>query len=330
MQPKRHHRWLVVAAIFVLTLAGCAPRPGQGEAAAQPGADQLVIDLPTLLIDVDQNGSFSVGGVPLAALASSFGVAGLETLSLPPEQVTTLTDANIQHFQINNGPDGLKLLVNGEEIPTLVWDDESLAALQGLAGELGEGVPPILQQLLPVLGRVGVGATVRFPLAQAAELIPLEVTGEAASATAAAEAQEAFLASVGTPARINIPVQYAADGSWTVADMTDTEWIALTGQTFWESLRLPEELIGDLTAAGVSEMVVSTDQNGIHIAINGQQLPYISWGEGRLSHALGLAAQAGLLGDIGGEDVGSLAAAIEALLPMITSSEVQIHVFLPS
>lgn len=330
MQPKRLHWWLVVVAIIALALAGCAPRPGQGETAAQPGADELAIDLPALIIDVDPNGSFSVGGVPLAALASSFGVAGLETLSLPPEQVATLTDANIQHVQINNQPAGLKLLVNGEEIPTLVWDDESLANLQGLVGELGDGVPPILQQLLPVLGRVGVGVIVRFPLAQAAELIPLEVTGEGAAATAATEAQQAFLASVGAPPRINIPVQYAADGSWTVAGMTDTEWIAVTGQSFWESLRLPEELIADLTAAGVSEITVSTDDDGIHVAIDGQQLPYISWGQGRLSHALRLAAQAGLLGEIEGEDAGSLAAAIEALLPMITGSEVQIHVFMPS
>lgn len=330
MQPKRLHRWLVLVAVFVLALAGCAPRPGQGETAAQPGAEQLAVDLPMLIIDVDPNGSFSLGGVPLAALASGFGVAGLESLSLPPEQVATLTDANIQHIQVNNQPGGLKLLVNGEEIPTLVWDDESLAALQGLAGELGDGVPPILQQLLPVLGRIGAGVTVRFPLAQAAEPIPLELTGEDTAATTAAQAQQAFLTSVGTPPRINIPVHYAADGSWTVAGMTDTEWIAVTGQSFWESLRLPAELIANLTAAGVSEITVSTDQDGIHVAINGQQLPYISWGQGRLSHALRLAAQAGLLGGLDGEDTGSLAAAIEALLPMITSSEVQIHVFLPS
>ncbi|RIK42878.1 MAG: hypothetical protein DCC55_07370 [Chloroflexi bacterium] len=330
MQPKRLHWWLVLVAVFALALAGCAPRPGQGETAAQPGAEQLAVDLPALIIDVDSNGSFSVGGVPLAALASGFGVAGLETLSLPPEQVTMMTDANIQHVQINNLPDGLKLLVNGQEIPTLVWDGESLAALQGLAGELGEGVPPVLQQILPVLGQLGVGVIVRFPLAQGAELIPLEVTGEASAAAAAAEAQQAFLSSVGAPPRINIPVQYAADGSWTVAGMTDTEWIAVTGQSFWESLRLPEELVSDLTAAGVEEIVVSTDPEGIHVAINGQQLPYITWGEGRLSHALSLAAQAGLLGDLDGEDAGSLTEAIEALLPMVTSSEVQIHVFLPS
>lgn len=330
MPSNRLVQWLVLAALAILALTACAPRPGQGEVAAMADADQLAVDLPALVIDIDNNGVPTMGGVPLAALASSFGAAGLEDLQLTPEQVQTVIDANIQHLQVNNTPAGLALLVNGEAIPTLVWDAESLQNLQSLAGQLGDGIPPVVGQLLPVLGKVGAGVTVRFPLAQGAELIPLEVTGEGSSAASAQAAQEEFLSSVGTPPRLNIPVHYAADGNWTVAGMTDSEWIAVTGQSFWESLRLPADLITSLTAAGVSEMVVATDEAGIHLTINGQALPFIDWGEGKLSHAIELAVQAGLLAGVGGGDTDSLVTAIEGLLPMITSSQIELHVFLPS
>lgn len=327
MQSKRLEWWLVLAMLGIVALSGCAPRLGQGDTAAQAGADVLSIDLPALVIDFDTNGVPSVGGAPLATLGGAFGVAGLEAVTLAPEQISTLTAANIQHLQINNTPAGLSLLVNGAEIPTLAWDGESLGTLQSLAEQMGDGVPPIVQQLLPVLGQVGVGVTVRFPLAQGAELIPLEGTAPGAAAAEAEAAREAFLDSVGAPPMISIPVYYAADGSWQVADMTDSEWIAVTGQSFWESLRLPEQMISDLTAAGVSEITVSTDADGIHLAINDQPLPHISWGEGRLANAIGLAAQAGLLGDMG--DAEGILGAVDALLPLVTASQVQLHVFLP-
>ncbi len=328
MQPKRLKQWLALAVLAVLVLSGCASRPGQGQTAAQEGA-ALAVDLPALVIDLQPDGSLSLGGAPLATLAASFGVAGLDAVQLTPEQVTTLTDANIQHIQINNLPDGLKLLVNGEEIPTLVWDAESLAALQELASQVGEGVPPILQQLVPVLGNVGAGITVRVPLAQGAELIPLEITGEGSAAADAEAAQQAFLESVGTPAQIRIPIIYAADGSWQLADMSDSEWIALTGQSALESLRLTPELIASLRAAGVSGLTVSTDADGVHLTVNDQALPYLSWGEGRLGHAISLAAGAGLL-DAAGDDPAALTAAVEALLPIITTSQVEIQLILPS
>jgi sulfur carrier protein ThiS len=325
MQSKRLIGWLVLSALVVLALSGCAPRVGQGETAAQEGADVFAIDLPAIVIDVDADGNLSIGGVPLAALAGSFGASGLESLQLTPDQVTTLTGANIQHIQVNNLPSGLTLMVNGEEIPTLSWDADSLAALQTLAGQLDAGVPPILGQIIPVLGKVGIGVTVRLPLAQGAEMIPLEVTGEGSSATAAQTAQADFLASVGAPPRIVVPIQYAGDGSFTMGGMSEAEWIALTGQSALESLQLPADLIADLTTAGVSNIDLTTNADGVHISVNGQALPSLNWGEGRLSHALGLAASAGLLG----EDTESLSSVIDALLPLITGSQIELRITLP-
>jgi hypothetical protein len=111
--------------------------------------------------------------------------------------------------------------------------------------------------------------------------------------------------------------------------MSEAEWITLTGQSALENLHLSAATLADLAAAGVSELTLSTDPDGIHISVNGQPLPFVNWGEGRLSHALTLAANAGLLGDLGGENADGLAGAVEALLPMLTSSQVEVHVTFP-
>ena len=328
MRSKRLGGWLVLLALAFFALAGCAPRPGQGQTATQEGTSQFAVDLPALVIDVDSEGNLTTDGIPLAALAASFGVTALDTLKLTPEQVAQLTAANIQHVQIDNLPDGLKVLVNGEEVPTLVWDANSLAVLQSLLGTVGDGVPLVVQRLLPLISKLGAGITVRFPLAQGAELIPLTVSGEGTAASTAQAAQQAFLESVGSPRQLGAPIGYAADGSWRVAGLSEAEWITLTGQSALESLRLPASLISKLTNAGVKTIVISTDPDGVHMTVNDQALPYLAWGEGRLSHALALAASTGLLDNLDG-DAAHLTTAIEALLPLITGSQVELRLTLP-
>lgn len=316
---------LVVA---VLILVGCTPRPGQGETAALEGAEQLTVDLPAIVIDVDAEGGLSMGGVPLAQLGSAFGAAGLDALQLDAETVAQMTAGNLQHFQINNRPDGLKLLVNGQEIPSLAWDDETLTQTNELVGMLGGALPPAITSLLPALSRLGTGVVVRFPVAEGQEAIPLEVIGENSAAGEAEAARAAFLESVGTPGRIGVTVFYEPDGSWRVADLTDAEWTTITGQSFWQSLRLPASTIATLTEAGVTEITLATDETGIHLALNGMKLPYINWADGKLNHVIGLAVQMGVLGE--DADTEGLVSAIQQLLPMVTSSQLEIRVVLPT
>jgi hypothetical protein len=333
MQRKYLTQWLSLIAIIVLLLSGCAPRAGQGETAAMAGAEKLAVDMPAIVIDFDAEGTPSVGNVPVAQLASTFGAAGLDALKLPPEQIQMMTAANIQHVQINNAPDGLNLLVNGQEIPSLAWDGQSLANITEVAGMFGSQLPAGLDKLLPVITHLGIGVILKFPTAQGAEAIPTYITGEGSAAAAANAAQASFLAGVeGKPGKISIPVFYQADGSYRINDMTEAEWITLTGQSFWSSLRMNPTGLQSLAKAGVSQITLSTDANGIHIAINDKALPYISWADGKLNHLLNLADQMGLWQSLAdsGQDVGMITSTINTMLPMVTASEFSLNLFIPA
>lgn len=330
MQKQRLSLWLTGLAVAVLVLAGCAPRAFSGQTAAQFGEQDLVVDLPALVIDIDAEGNPSVGNVPLSQLGQTFAPGMLDSLVVPADTVAFLTDSNIQHIQIDNTTSGLLLLVNGQPIPSIRWDGEILSGTGQLITQLGAGVP-VLEKFLPLLANMGIGVIVRFPLAQGAEPIATYVEGGEA-AQAARAAQEEFLTNVGeTPPTIKIPVYYDADGGWRVGDLSDAEWTNLTGIPF-QAARLQPEMIANLINSGISEITLSTDAAGIHLSINGRALPYIGWADGEINHLLTLGEQLGLWNSLAdsGLNMGEITGMVETLLPIVQSTETDINVFFPS
>ena len=316
---------LAVFAAFLLT--GCGARAGAGETAAAAGDAALAVDLPALTIDFDSDGAASLGGVPL----SSFGAllpAGLADLKLDKATIEQLTAANIQHIQVTTVPSGLLIMVNGEPIPSMRWTDEQLANLGEVVELLGPSVPAAVKAVLPIITDVGVGVALRFPVAQGAEIIPMQVAGDASAAATAQAAQEDFMAEVGVAPVIRIPVVYDIEGNYTVQGISDAEWQALTGAPFGQ-LKLNAQLVQDAVAAGITNATVRTDAAGIHIALNGKELPVLGWAEGELNHLIKLAAGAGLL-DSTGMDSAAVSALAGALLPVIQSSNVEINVTFPA
>ena len=152
MQQKRITVWLSFVTIAMLVLAGCAPRAGGGDTAKMATQQDLVIDLPAIVIDFNAQGEPSVGNVPVAQLASTFGVGNLDQLKVPPATIDMLSKANIQHVQVDNLPTGLTLIVNGEAIPSFAWDGKSLGELTTTLGKFGP-VSPALEKLLPLQRR---------------------------------------------------------------------------------------------------------------------------------------------------------------------------------
>ena len=329
MQKQRLTFWLTGLAVAVLVLAGCAPRAFSGETAAQTTGDDLVVDMPALVIDIDADGQPSVGNIPLSQLGATFAPGMLDSLVVPADTVRFLTESNIQHIQIDNSPTGLLLLVNGQPIPSLRWDGETLSNTGQLINELGAGVP-VLEKFLPLLSNLGIGVIVRFPLAQGAEPIPTYIEGGEA-AMAARAAQEAFLAQVGdTPPTIRLPVFYDTDGGWRVGDLTDAEWTNLTGVPF-QAARLQPQMVQNLMNAGIKEISLYTDPAGIHLSINGRELPYIGWADGEINHLLTLAEQMGLWETLAdqGMNMGEIVGLVESLLPIVQSTSTDIDVYLP-
>lgn len=329
MYRRRLSLWLTLLTVAVVMLAGCAPRAFSGANAGQAGTEALVVDLPALVLDIDADGLPSVGNVPLAQLGSMLPPGTLDSLVVPAETVAFLTESNIQHIQIDNSPNGLLILVNGQPIPFLKWDGQILSDTGGLVSQLGVGAP-ILEKFLPILTNVGIGVIVRFPVQAGVAAIPTYVEGGAA-AMAAKQAQAEFLASVeDNPPTIRIPVFYNADGGWRVGDLSDAEWTDLTGVPFQATVLTPD-MIRDIMAAGITDVSVYTDPAGLHLSINGRSLPYIGWADGEINHLLDLSDQLGLWNTLADSNMnmGQIIGMVETLLPMVQSTEMSINVFFP-
>lgn len=318
-------RWLLILTSFALIASGCAPRAGGGETAAGAEEGALVVDLPALVVDYDENGQASIGGVPAADLGAAFG-APLDSLNLSAEQMQTFMDSNIQHVQVNNSNTGLNILVNGQAIPTISWDPASLENANQLLAMWDDSELGAVTELLPLISNLGAGATLRFPLAQGAEMIPAEVSGDDSSAAAAAVAESEFLEQAGSPARINIPINYNEDGTFDIGSQSG-EALSLALGLPLESLTLTEDRLSMYQEMGMETFTIATNPDGIHMMLNGEDLPFINWGDGRLAYGLELAAQAGLLGE--GDNTEAMMGLVQQLLPIVQTAEVTVNITFP-
>ena len=153
---KRVTHWAVLLLVAALIVTGCTTRVGAG-AVVERDPDQFFVDLPALVIDYASDGTASVGGLSHMDIGNTEAPGGvvlepgirlglatvLYAMSLDSFWVQYFTAANIQHFQLNNGPDGMFLMVNGRLIPSLVWEEGSLVATADAVDSIGLGVPAL-------------------------------------------------------------------------------------------------------------------------------------------------------------------------------------------
>jgi hypothetical protein len=321
---------LLLTFLLAAALAGCGPRAGGGELIAAAGAEDTVIDLPALYVDFAADGAASVGGTPVSQLSSLVGV-DLSMLNQSPSAIAALTGLNIQHIQINNTDHGLDILVNGRKVPSLGWDEESLSGVGALVGGL---LPVDMAQALPLLSQTGTGVVLRFPVAAGQEALPLVDPDAEASAAAARAAVESIAA---IPA-IQATVQYNEDGTWTVEGRGPDEYEAIVPLADfgvprgWAVFNLRPMHIQGLRGAGVSQLNIASDAEGITIGINGSMLPTITWGEGELENVLQLAADSGLLASLtgGSMDPQMVMDLVTPILPMVRAANVNLTINFPS
>lgn len=320
---------VVILLVALLVMAGCGPRATGGELAAASDGSQIVIDLPALVIDIQPDGQPKLGEQTLSELGALVGQSqAVQALTVPQDTLDFLVASNIQHVQIDNTPEGLLILVNGQPIPSLAWDGEKLVATADVLETLGGGVA-LLDKVLPLITNIGIGAIMRFPVAEGADAVPLVAVDDEVAARAMA-AQQEFLDMVQTPPTFLVTIQYAEDGTWSVADLTQADLVQLIPVPL-DALNLDAGTIQQLDAMGISEIALQTNADGIFISINGQTLPYITWADGRVNHLLELAQQTGLLAPILGDDpnMGALMDYIESILPAVQASEISLRVVFP-
>ncbi len=320
MLNRRVTFWAAITLIAVLALSGCAPRAGQGSMDAD--SDQLVVDLPALVLDIGADGSTSIMNASVADLVAKLGVP----LDLPIDAGTVffISMANIQHIQVSNTPAGLLLLVNGRSIPSISYDGDSLSALPGAIDTFDifdiAPIGPMADLLVELVDQIGVGVIARFPVAPGMEEIPMYVEGDSSAAMAAQAAQDEFLDSVGTPPRINLPVFYHADGSISIGDLSVDELSAMTGGALGD-LSMAMGALTFVRDMGISQLGISTNADGITLTIDGNTLPTLDWSDGKASNLIEVVSQIPLLSMMG---IGSILPMVHQVLPLVQASEIDL------
>ena len=173
MPDKPTKTWIVLLGtlliVSTLALSGCGARAGAGETAViapltdQLGGASLLADLPSLVITYNSAGEPSLGDTPLGDLQALAPAALLGQLTLDPATIERLTAAGIQHIQVSNTPTGIRILVDGQALPTLVWDANSLDTLIGLLEPIEPSAVASLGSLLDTITNLGIGLVVRLP-----------------------------------------------------------------------------------------------------------------------------------------------------------------------
>ncbi len=128
-------------------------------------------------VTYDDNGVPSILSVSTRDLEEAFGVS-MRQVEMPPAFLAQMQASNIQHISVRATPAGLMLYVNGDALPSFVWNDEYLNNAADLYGQLyyTDAYGPLrnaMKVILPMLDKVDGEVVLKFPTAAGAEEIPL-------------------------------------------------------------------------------------------------------------------------------------------------------------
>lgn len=259
---RRHVFALIVITALLLGACGPAVAPPTGE--ATESGERFQIALPRLVVDVNSDGSLSAFGFDLARLPL-IG-ASFQNLKLNPFYGEWAKAANVQHVELRQAGDGLALLVNGQQLPYIGWDDASLSQATDLAGMFGiQGLDQI-QRFLPIIRRLGLNLVLRFPQADGRAAIPL-YDGSAALAKPAPDNDP-------STAVAHMEVKYDDQGVPSILGISARD-LAAMGINL--PLAMSPQLMQQMQAQNIQYMELRTKPDGLYVYVNGQGLPHLVW-----------------------------------------------------
>ena len=221
-------------------------------------------------MEYDAEGQASLLGMPVGELGAALG-ADLSALSLGQETIDKFTAAKIQHIQVNNQPNVLRIYTNGQPLPAIIWNEEAMNALAETLTGMGTDAS-MLSTLTPLLPNLGLGLALKMPVPSGQREIPLTVSGGNIESAAALRSFEAAKAAA---ANINLVITYAADGTPTIEGIAPfmLNMIGLNPA----ALALPADQLESIAGQGIQSLGIKTVQGGLVMQLNGNALPYMQW-----------------------------------------------------
>jgi len=332
MQNRRLALLLSLLLILSITLAGCMPRPGQGNLAASSASDSVVVDLPAIAVIYDAQGQASLKGLDLSALGIE-----LDALARTPEQIAAVQAAGIESAFVNLSPSGVGLYANGKPMLTMDWDADTIQSLGAVLGIAGIDNADTLAKMLPLMSNMSLGVAMIFPGAGSSPTLVGAAPDKAAALAAAQAGAAAVLGELGIPpfaagllgALGPLTVRYDAAGAATleglgmIANFLPAD--ALAG------LNLEAEQMEQVAELGIQALNVQTKPEGLAITLNGNPLPLIRWDSGQMSNLVTLGLDGGALTAMTGADAESLDALrqLGQFAPLLQTTPLNISVVFP-
>lgn len=302
-------------ALALMASAACGPRTA-APAPADDNAADISVELPAIYLDVAEDGAISLSEGPLQGALTALGV-DLSSASMSAETVQKLIENDVQHIQLDNRRDGLHIYVNGKAMPTLAWDEQSLASLSGVLTTLGTDLGPA-GQLLGILPDLGLGLVLRFPTGGGAA-VPLARLEEGSPA-----GQNTLQAAIETPAAINLTLTFGADGVGQLQGLNPFMMNMIPPG----ALQLPPDTLASVSEMGLESLSIVARPTGLAILVNGEALPFLrSADEQQLLRMIQLILQI-----TGGDSPQSaqIMGMVQQLLPLLWAQGLRVNVNFPT
>lgn len=264
--------------IAALLLGACGPAVPTAADETTESGQRFMLSLPRLVIDIDAQGNPSVGGVSLADLGGLIG-AQVPSFTINPFYVNWLTNTNVQHIELVHAADGIYLYVNGEQMPYVAWDGESLANVGQIAGMLNVPFAQLIGTLVPVIQRTGLNIVLQFPKQEGAEDIPLRDPSKAPEAPPAEEQTSSVVT--------HADVVFDENGVPSIAGISAQDLlragIAVPG--------LAPQTMSMIKQYGIKDFRIVSSPKGMYLYVNDMPLPHIVWNNQFLDSSANLYAQ---------------------------------------
>jgi hypothetical protein len=271
---------LTVIAALLLSACGAATVPTTDE--TTDSGQRFLISLPRLVVDVDESGQASVNGLSIEAVNAIIPGAPLPDLAVNPFYVDWMTNTNIQHLEFVSTDTGVFVFANGQPLPYLAWDGNSLTNLGTVAGIANLPYGNLISRLVPIVQRTGLNIVLRFPTQPGATEIPVR------DPSVAPEAMQPVTEEVAPSLVTRIDVNYDSAGVPTIAGISSRD---LAEAGVFLPIELTPQTLEQLRSNDVKELRFVSGPNGVFITVNGEALPQVSWNSALLTNSADLYAQ---------------------------------------
>jgi hypothetical protein len=211
--------------------------------------------------------------------------AYLSLLRLDPFWVSWMTNADVQHIEIQHSAGGIFLFANGKLLPHVAWSGESLTnAVTATATLWGQGpMTAIVNAYLPLVQNIGIGVVLMFPQQDGVAEIAVHPVGTVPTTPAAAEPSMIF----------KTELVYDDNGVPTIKglDYSMMQMAQAASLPELNSVTLPPALIQQMKALNVQTLGLRAYNNGLWISVNGMEMPHVALGDSVLADTAALYAQ---------------------------------------